>query len=187
MFGSLEAFAALFAVAVQGIEDDGVGLSGGTDIIDLDSFAFELFVVLKKAAEHQEAMRRHLGRLVVGVEFRVLCGDGDDFMIGLALVDHGHQSDRASVDDRQWNDGFLAENKNVERIVIFGEGLWDESVVSGIVNGRIEDAVESDEAAVFVELVLHAGAEGDFDDAVEFLREFVAGGYVMPRMNHTWV
>ena len=70
------------------------------------------------------------------------------------------------------------------RYVIFGEGLRNESVVGGVVDGRVENAVEPDESAQLVEFILHAGAERNFDDAVKFLREFVAGSYVVPGMNH---
>jgi len=42
-------------------------------------------------------------------------------------VDHGHQADGAGVNDGERDDGFLAEHEDVERIVIFGEGLRNES------------------------------------------------------------
>lgn len=47
-FGRLEAFAALFAVAVERVEDDRIGLPGRADFVHFNGFAFELFVVLKK-------------------------------------------------------------------------------------------------------------------------------------------
>jgi hypothetical protein len=62
--------------------------------------------------------------------------------------------------------------------------LRDETVVRRIVNGGVEDAIELDQAACFIEFVLHARSERDLDDAVEFLREFVAGSYVVPGMDH---
>jgi hypothetical protein len=64
-FCGLEAFAALFAVAVQRVEDDGVCFSWWAYLIDLDGLAFELFVILKKAAEHEQAVGRHLRGLSV--------------------------------------------------------------------------------------------------------------------------
>src|SRR5258708_37784728 len=65
-----------------------------------------------------------------------------------------------------------------------GRGLGDESVVCGIVNGRDQDAVELDEAGGLVQFVLHAGDEGNLDDGVELLRQFAAGSYVVPGMDH---
>jgi hypothetical protein len=180
----LEAFAALFAVAVQRIENDGVRFRWWADLIHLDGFAFELFVVLKKAAEHEQAVRRHLGGLAVGIELGIFGGNGDDFVILLAGVNHGHQPNGAGVNDGEWNYRLLAEHQHIERVVVFGEGLRDESVVGRIVDGRVEDTVEADQAAGLVQFILHAGTEGDFDNAIEFVRQFVAGSYVMPRMDH---
>jgi len=180
----LETFAALLAVTVKGVEDDGVGFGGRADFINLDGFAFELLVVLKKSPQHQQAVMWHFRGFVVGVEFRILRRDGDDFVVRLALVDHGHQSHRTRVDDGERDYGFLTQDENVERVVVFGEGLRDKSVICRIVNGGVENAVEADEAAGFVEFVLDAGAEGDFDDAVEFLREFVSGCDIVPGMDH---
>ena len=66
----LETLSALLAVAVQRVEDDGIGFAGRAYLIDLDGLAFELFVILKKAPQHDHAVRRHFGGFVVGVEFR---------------------------------------------------------------------------------------------------------------------
>lgn len=105
-----EAFAAMFAVAEKSVGDDGIGFFGRADFIDFDGFAFQLLVVLKKSSQHEQAVRGHLGGFVIGVEFRVLRGDGDDFVVGLALVDHGHQAHGARVDDRQRDDRFLTQH-----------------------------------------------------------------------------
>src|ERR1700734_2017370 len=67
---SLEAFAPLFAVATQRVEDDGVGLASRADLIHLDGFTFEQFVILKKTAQHQHAMGRHFRRLAVRIKLR---------------------------------------------------------------------------------------------------------------------
>jgi len=59
------------------------------------------------------------------------------------------------------------------------------AVVCGIVNGGVEDAIELDEAAGFVEFILHAGPKGDLDYAVEFLRKFVAREFTScPGVDH---
>jgi hypothetical protein len=105
-------------------------------------------------------------------------------MVGLAAIDHGHQADGARVNDSQRNDWLLAEHEDVERVIVFGERLRNEAVVRRIINGRVEDAVEFDKAAGLIQFVLHARSERDLDDAVEFLRELVAGSYVVPGMDH---
>src|SRR5580658_4619603 len=68
LFRALEPFAALVAVALQRVEDDGICLARRTYLIDLNRFAFELLVILKESAQHEQAMRRHLDGLAVRVE-----------------------------------------------------------------------------------------------------------------------
>ena len=129
-------------------------------------------------------MRRHFAGFEVAVELGIFGRDGDDLVVLFARVDHRHQADGAGVNQRQRDDGFLAEHQHVERIVIFGERLRDEAIVGRVIHGRIEDAVELDEAAGLVELVFHARSERDLDDRVEFLRELLAGSDVVPGMDH---
>ena len=104
---------------------------------------------------------------VIGIELRVLRGDGDDLVVALAGVDHGHQADGARVDQRQRHHRFLAEHQHVERIVVFGQRLRNETVVGRIVHRRVQHAVQLDQAALLVQFVLHAGAERNLDDRVE--------------------
>ena len=129
-------------------------------------------------------MRRHFRRLAVRIKLRVLGGHSNDLMILLAGVNHGHQADGASMDDGKGHNGFLAQHQHVERVVVFGERLRYEAVIRRIVNRRVEDAIKPDQAARFVEFIFHARAKRNFDHAVEFLRQLVAGSYVVPRMNH---
>src|SRR5271156_4161315 len=181
---AVEAFAALLAVAAQGIFNDGIGLGCGLNLVYLYRFAFQLLVVLKEAAQHEQAVGRHFGRFAISVELRILGGNGDDLVIFLASIDHGHEADGAGVDDGERGYGLLTEDEDIDGIVVFGKGLRDEAVVGGIVDGGVEDAVELDEAAGLIELVLNAGAERDFDDAVELLRKLAAGSYVVPGVDH---
>jgi hypothetical protein len=88
------------------------------------------------------------------------------------------------MDDREWHDRLLAENEHVERIVVLGEGLGNKTIICRVIDGGVEDAVEADKAAGLVEFILHAGAERDFDYAVELLGKLVAGSYVVPGMDH---
>ena len=162
----------------------GVGFSGRADLIDLDGFSFELFVILKESAQHEEAVGRHGGGFAVGIELGILGRDRDDLVILFAGVDHGHQSDGASVDDGQRDDGFLTENKDIERIVVFGECLRNEAVIRWVVDSGIKNAIEANQAAGLVEFILHTGAERDFDHTIEFLGKFVARSHVVPRMDH---
>src|ERR1700746_2837406 len=46
----------LLAVALRGVADDRIGLRRRTNLVHLDGFALKLFVVLKEAAQHQQAV-----------------------------------------------------------------------------------------------------------------------------------
>jgi hypothetical protein len=170
---------------VQGILDDRIGILRRLDFVHFDGLAFQLFVILKEAAEHGKAMGRHLGGFAVDVEFRIFGGHADDLVVFFAAVDHGHEADRADAGDQgQGDDGFLAEDQDVKRVIVFGQGLGDEAVIGGVIYGGIEDAIEFDQSTFLVQLVFHAGAEGDFDDGGEFMRNIFAGRDIMPRVDH---
>jgi cytochrome c-type biogenesis protein CcmE len=163
---------------------DGISVRRGANVVHFDRLALELLVILKKSPQHQHAMRRHLLRFVVSIEFRIVGGDSNHFMIFLALINHCHQSDHPRMDDGEGNYGFLAKHQNVQRVVIFRQSLRDETVVGWIVNGGVQDPVEFDQAARLVEFVLYAGARGDLNDRVEFFGKSVAGSNVVPGMDH---
>jgi hypothetical protein len=78
---------------------------------------------------------------------------GDYLVIGIARIDHGHEANHPGMHKGERNHRFLAEHQNIERIVIFGERLRDETVVRGIKDGGIKNAVNADYSTGFVELV----------------------------------
>jgi hypothetical protein len=177
---AFEEFFAVFLIALQRFLDYAGGGVGGTNLFDFDLFPFELFVVLEKSLQDEEAVRREIAGFEVVAEFGIVGGDGDDFVVGGAGVEHGHDADGARLDERERLDGFLAENEDIERVVVFGVSLRDEAVVRGIENGRMDDAVDFEEAGGFVELVFDIRAERNFDDGLEITGDIFAGRNVMP-------
>jgi hypothetical protein len=93
-------------------------------------------------------------------------------------------SPMARVNQRQRNYRLLAQHQNVQRIVILGQRLRNEAVIRWIVHRRIQHPVQLDQAAGFVQLILHAGAKGNLDHRKEFQRQLVAGRNVVPGMSH---
>jgi|SRR5258706_2346391 len=152
----------------------------GANFFDLDLFAFELLVILKKTPQDEEAMRWKIAGLDVIAELGIARSDGDNFVVAGAGVDHGHDADGAGFDEREWLNGFLAENKDVEGIVVFGIGLRDKAVVRGVENGGVDDAVHFEEAGFLVEFVFDIRTERDFDDCLEIARYFGTGRNVVP-------
>jgi len=167
-------------IAREGFFDDGERGVSGANLFDLDLFAFELLVILEEAAKDEKAMRGEIAGFDVIAEFGVARGDGDNFVVAGAGVNHGHDADGAGFDERERLNGLLAENEDVEGIVVFGVGLRDEAVVRGIKNGGVDDAVHLEEAGLFVEFVFDVRTEGNFDDGSKVTRDFGARGNVVP-------
>jgi len=180
-------FVAEGGVAGEGLFDDVEGGVGGADVFDLNLLAFELFVVREKTLEHEHAVRGKIAGFYVLAEFGVVGGDGDDFVVAGAGVDHGHDANGAGFDESERLDWFLAEDEDVEWIVVFGVGLRDKAVVGGIENGGVDDTVDFQKAGGFVEFVFDVGAEGNFDDRLEIAGEFLAGRNVVPCMHHAGI
>ena len=164
----------------EGFFDDSERGVSGENLFDLHLFAFELLVILEEAAKDEKAMRGEIAGLDVIAEFGIARGDGDDFVVAGAGVDHGHDADGAGLDERERLNGFLAENEDVEGIVVFGVGLRDEAVVRGIKNGGVDDTIHADEAGFFVEFVFYVRPERNFDDGQKVAGDFGAGRNVVP-------
>src|SRR5579863_417582 len=124
-----KSLAPLLAVTAQSVVDDRIRLARRTYLIHFHFFSFKLFVILEESSQHDQAVWWHLRGFAVGVEFRVFGSDSNDFMIFFAAVEHGHQADGSRVNDGQRNYAFLAENQNIERVIVFGQGLGNEAVV----------------------------------------------------------
>src|SRR5579862_2572755 len=154
---------ALLLVASQGALDDSEGGVSGADVFDIDAFAFELFVIGEESLEHEQAVLGEIARLDVVAELGIVGSDGDDFVVAGAAVDHGHEANGAGLDERERLDSFLAEDEDIERIVVFGVGLRDEAIVGGVENGGMDDAVDFEQTGGLVELVFDIGAEGNLD------------------------
>src|SRR5215471_18160763 len=93
------------------------------DLVNFDSLALELLVVKEESAQYREPMLGHLAGLAVGIVFRIPGSDGDDLMVLLARVNHRHQADSTSLDDRKRHNRLLAQNEHIKRVIVFGEGL----------------------------------------------------------------
>src|SRR5882724_12849018 len=91
----------LFLIARQSFFNDRDRGVSRTDIIHLDLLAFELLVVLEKALQDEQAMRRQFVGLDVAVEFGIVGGYGDNFVVAGAGIDHGHQANGARFDERE--------------------------------------------------------------------------------------
>src|SRR6266404_4970058 len=79
--------------------DDGDRRVRRAYVFHFDALALELLVILEKAFQHQQAMRRQIARLHVSAELRVVGGHGDHFVVARAIglmttIDSGASDDK---------------------------------------------------------------------------------------------
>jgi hypothetical protein len=96
-----------------------------------NGFIFQSLVILEEAFDFAHAMSRQFKNRVVVCIIGIVDVHSNDLIITLALVPHLHQPYRLGRQDRQRHDGLLTKHQHIERIVIFGVGLWDETKFDG--------------------------------------------------------
>src|SRR5690606_24518926 len=146
-------------------------------------FAFlEIFVVLEEVLDAGQIFLGQVGRrldvTVRGIEFV----DRHSQQLGIAtrFVVHLQHTDGARTDHGANLYGERRHHQHVDGISIVGNGLGNVAIVAGIVHGRQHEAVDKDGAGVFIDFVLdRIGIHGDFDNYIEFIRQFIAGGYAV--------
>ena len=163
-------FIAELLVTRKSFFNDDESSVSGLDVLYLNLLALELLVILEEAAQDEEAMIREVARFEILAEFGIVGGDGDDLVVAGARIDHGHHADGACLDEGEWLDRFLAKDEDIERIVIFRVSLGDETVVRGIEDRGVNDAVDAEQAGGLVQFVFHIGAEGNFDQGLKIAR-----------------
>ena len=107
----------------------------------------------------------------------VLGEDAENLVVLVSGVDHPHDSDGPALGEGSGDDGLAADDENIERVAVEGDGPGDESVVPGVCGGGGEDPVDCDESRLLVDLVFHLASFGDLDECNELL-----GGD--PRIGH---
>ena len=112
-------------------------------------------------------MGRQFAGVAETVVLRIIDGHGKYFVVLLAAVDHRHQADGSRLHQRQRRHGFLTKDQHVERIIVLGQRLWDKAVIRGVVDRRVKNAIQPQQAGFLVQLVLDAGTHRDFNDGSE--------------------
>jgi len=82
---------------------------------------------------------------------------------------HKEHADRPHERSAAGESGFFHDYHYVERIAVRRMGAGDETVISGIVDRRVQDAVEANMPRRMVVLVLVAAPLGDLDDRLDRL------------------
>ena len=108
---------------------------------------------------------------------RIAHGHSEHFVIGLGVIDHVEDSHGAHFDHAAGEARMGHHHQDVDRIAVVGDGAGNEAVIAGIVHGRIEGAVQAEDAELDIVFALVTAALGDLDDHADRFRS------VRPRVN----
>src|SRR5258708_11782830 len=92
-------FVPVLLIALQRLFDHVESSVGGKNLLHLHLLSFELLVVLEEASQHQQAMAGKVAGFEILAEFGGVGSHRDDFVIGRAGGDHGHDARCAGFDE----------------------------------------------------------------------------------------
>ena len=144
--------------------------------LTVDALAFKILVDGEEVGDLAEHVGIDLGVVPDVLVAGVAHADAEDLLVAEALVGHLEQADGADFHDAAGEGRAIDEDEHVEGITVVAEGGGDEAIVAGIVDGRVEVAVEAEDVEGLVVLVLVDSVAGDLDDDVDDLRAFGADG-----------
>jgi hypothetical protein len=152
-----------------GFGDLGASKGGVTLALNFDALAFEVLVDGEEVGDLAEHVGVDLGEVPNVLVARVVFADAENLLVAEALVEHLQNADGTDLHDTAGKAGSVDEDEDVEGVAVVGEGAGDEAVVSRIVDGGVEVAVETEDVEFLVVLVLVAALVGYFDDSVDDL------------------
>src|SRR5699024_9581539 len=109
---------------------------------------------------------------------------GDDLVVLFAIVVHAHQGNGSHLDDTPREGRILHQNEHVEGVLVVVVGLGDKAVIVGIVDVRVEHAVQDHTGNVLVVFVFVAFALETLDHGVDRFGGVRAGFEVRPEVYH---
>jgi len=165
----------LFVFEELGCADDAIARIGGVvPTLDLNPLALEILIDGEEVGDFFEHVGVDIGVVpdvgVAGVVF----ADGEHLFVEGALVEHFEEADGAHLVYASGEGGVGNEYQHVEWIAVVAEGGRDEAVVTGVVNGGVQVAVELKDVQLLVVLELVGTVLGDLDDRPEDFRRTIA-------------
>lgn len=156
--------------ALLGFEYLVPGEGGITPAFDFDALAFEVFVNGEEVGDLLEHVGIDLGEVPDIFVAGVALADAEDFLVAEALVEHFEETDGADFHDAAWEAGRVDEDEAVEWVAVVAECTGDKAVVAGVVNRRVEVAIEAEDVQFFVVLVFIDSFVGNLDDGIDDFR-----------------
>jgi len=146
------------------------GERGVAPALHFDALAFEVLVDREEVRDLAQHVRIDLGDIVDVLVPGVSLADAEDLLIPQALVEHLEYADGAYLHHAAGEAGRIDKHQAVERVAVVAEGGGEEAVVAGVVDGRVEIAVETEDVQLLVVLVLVDSLVRNLDDGVDDLR-----------------
>ena len=173
-------------VKLDAFFDDEARLDLPETLFDAHLFLFQHFVIFKELLQFVQSVRRQFRDIAVMAKRRIVFVNRDDFVVFFVLVDHLHHADRARRQQAHRLHRFLAQNENIERVLVVAVSTRDEAVIRRIKDGGIQNAVEAQHSGFLVEFVFLVAATRDFDQAIDGFGRVFAGINSVPGMhNHS--
>lgn len=156
--------------ALLGFEHLAACEGGIAPAFDFDALAFEVFIDGEKVGDLLEHVGIDLGEVPDVLVARVALADAEDFLVAEALIEHFEESDGTDFHNASGEAGGVDEDQAVEGIAVVAEGAGDEAVVAGVVDWRVEVAIEAEDVQFFVVLVFIDSFVRNLDDGIDDFR-----------------
>src|SRR5262245_34290094 len=121
---------------------------------DFRLLALEFLVDGKEMLDLTQGVGKDLGAILYLAVQRVALGDGQDFFVLLALVNHAQHADGADFHQASGKARRLHQHQHVQRVAIQTQRRGDETVVAGIMDRRKKSPVQAKHVELLVILVL---------------------------------
>ena len=179
-FGSALVLQEYVLVAVDRRLDDLERLVSAVNLEHLHRLAFKLFVYAEEVLDLRDDVRRQIGDVLITVPGRLLERHRNHLDVLRSVVDHRDVPYRITTHQRHTADRLAAQYQYVERISVVRVRARDETVVRGIVRGRVQYSVQYQHARLLVDFVLVFASLRDLDDADEIFGRDPLGIDIVP-------
>jgi hypothetical protein len=162
--------------ALPGLFDLDAGEGGVAPAANFDALALEILVDSEEVGDLAQHVGVDLGDVLHILVAGIALADAENLLVSEALVEHLENADGADLHDAAGEAGRVDQDEAVERVAVVAEGRGDKAVVAGVVDGRVEVAVEAEDVQFLVVLVLVDALVGDLDDGVDDVGTLGADG-----------
>lgn len=153
---------------------------------DLSLFSFKTFVNGKEVLNFAQRMGEHL-RVVVDLAVeRITFRHGQDLLIAFSLINHPQHANRPHLNQAARKRCRLQQHKDIERVAIAAERAGNEAIITGIMDGREQRAIQTEDVQLFIVLVLVDRAFWYFNHCIHKLRRAATDGKVGV-IRHMWI